>query len=247
MRVLIVEDDAALGLFLAKGLKLEGHDVDLAVDGQDGLRHALDHRPDLMVLDLCLPKMDGMRVLEEMHGRFANTSVLVLTGRTSVEERVRCLNLGADDFLLKPFSFSELTARCKVLLRRRMQYADPVLRMGDVELNRIGADGEPRRAGGGVDRQGVRFAGVPDAGSGTDLPSLRLASRCLAHIPVGGDECGRCLRELSAQEAECGSVGSLRRGCGGARDRDRSGHRIQDVGSEYPGTASCGRIADIPI
>jgi DNA-binding response OmpR family regulator len=137
MRVLIVEDDAALGLFLQKGLKLEGHHVDWVGDGEAGLRHAEEHRPDLIVLDLSLPRKDGTEVLAEMHGRFDETSVLVLTGRSSVEERIKCLNLGADDCLLKPFSFHELTARCRALLRRREQFADPVLRHGDVELNRM--------------------------------------------------------------------------------------------------------------
>jgi DNA-binding response OmpR family regulator len=126
MRVLIVEDDEALGLFLARGLKLEGHEVDLAADGQTGLNRALEHRPDLMVLDLSLPQKDGIEVLKDMQGRFAETSVLVLTGRNGLEDRVKCLNLGADDCLLKPFSFSELAARCRALLRRREQYADPV-------------------------------------------------------------------------------------------------------------------------
>ena len=137
MRVLIVEDDVALGHFLAKGMKLEGHEVALVADGQAGLEHALDGRPDLMVLDLSLPQKDGIQVLEEMHGRFGETSVLVLTGRNGLDDRLRCLNLGADDCLLKPFSFSELTARCRVLLRRRVQYAETVLRVGSVELNRM--------------------------------------------------------------------------------------------------------------
>ena len=97
----------------------------------------LEHRPDLIVLDLSLPRKDGTEVLAEMRGRFDETAVLVLTGRSQVEERVRCLNLGADDCLLKPFSFHELTARCRALLRRREQFADPVLRHGDVELNRM--------------------------------------------------------------------------------------------------------------
>jgi DNA-binding response OmpR family regulator len=147
MRVLIVEDDAALGLFLAKGLMLEGHEVDLVGDGQSGLERALENRPDLMVLDLSLPQKDGMQVLEEMHGQFAETSVLVLTGRNELDERVRCLNLGADDCLLKPFSFSELSARCRALLRRREHFADPVLRVAGVELNRMDR---------GVSRDGVR-------------------------------------------------------------------------------------------
>ena len=137
MRVLVVEDDAALGLFLQKGLKLEGHQVELVGDGEAGLRYAEEHRPDLIVLDLSLPRKDGTEVLEAMRGRFGETSVLVLTGRSRVEERVKCLNLGADDCLLKPFSFHELTARCRALLRRRDQFADPVLRHGDVELNRM--------------------------------------------------------------------------------------------------------------
>ena len=137
MRVLIVEDDAALGLFLQKGLKLEGHDVAWVGDGETGLQYAEEHRPDLIVLDLSLPRKDGTEVLEAMRGRFDGTAVLVLTGRSQVEERVKCLNLGADDCLLKPFSFHELTARCRALLRRREQFADPVLRHGDVELNRM--------------------------------------------------------------------------------------------------------------
>src|ERR1700733_1288771 len=137
MRVLIVEDDAALGLFLQKGLKLEGHEVTWVGDGEAALVHAAEHRPDLIVLDLSLPRKDGTEVLAEMRGRFDGTAVLVLTGRSQVEERVKCLNLGADDCLLKPFSFHELTARCRALLRRRETFADPMLRHGEVELNRI--------------------------------------------------------------------------------------------------------------
>jgi DNA-binding response OmpR family regulator len=149
MRVLIVEDDASLGLFLQKGLKLEGHEVTWVGDGEAGLRHAEENRPDLMVLDLSLPRKDGTEVLAEMRGRFDDMAVLVLTGRSQVEERVKCLNLGADDCLLKPFSFHELTARCRALLRRREQFADPVLRHGDVELNRM--DRKVTRAGRAVD------------------------------------------------------------------------------------------------
>ncbi len=137
MRVLIVEDDVALGLFLQKGLTLEGHDVSWVGDGEAALVHAEQHRPDLMVLDLSLPRKDGTEVLAELSGRFDEMAVLVLTGRSQVEERVKCLNLGADDCLLKPFSFHELTARCRALLRRREHYADPTLRHGDVALNRM--------------------------------------------------------------------------------------------------------------
>jgi len=118
-------------------LKLEGHDVTWVGDGEAALVHAEQFHPDLIVLDLSLPRKDGTEVLAELRGRFDETVVLVLTGRSQVEERVKCLNLGADDCLLKPFSFHELTARCRALLRRREQFADPVLRHGDVELNRM--------------------------------------------------------------------------------------------------------------
>lgn len=137
MRILIVEDDAALGLFLVKGLALEGHEVRLAVDGLGAIEHAASFQPDLMVLDLGLPHKDGMEVLSELNGGIEGMSILVLTGRSSLDDRVRCLDLGADDCLLKPFSYSELTARCRALLRRRDQFADAMLHAGTIELNRI--------------------------------------------------------------------------------------------------------------
>jgi DNA-binding response OmpR family regulator len=137
MRVLVVEDDQALGAFLKSGLELAGHLVDWVGDGDAALAYAASYRPDLMVLDLSLPKRDGMEVLEELRALHNDASVLVLTGRNEVDARVRCLDLGADDCLLKPFSFCELTARCRALLRRREQFADPVLRHGDLQMNRM--------------------------------------------------------------------------------------------------------------
>ncbi len=156
MRVLIVEDDTALGLFLQKGLKLEGHEVIWVGDGVAGLEQVKALRPDLMVLDLSLPRKDGTEVLEEMRGKYDDTAVLVLTGRSLVEERVRCLNLGADDCLLKPFSFHELTARCRALLRRRERFADPMLRHGDVVLNRM--ERRVSRNGHGVELTAKEFS-----------------------------------------------------------------------------------------
>lgn len=137
MQVLIVEDDSALGLFLQKGLKVEGHDVEWLADGESAMERLALRRPDLMVLDLSLPKKDGTEILESLVGRFEGMSVLVLTGRNEVEIRVKCLNLGADDCMLKPFSFHELRARCRALLRRREQFADPVLRQSGIELHRL--------------------------------------------------------------------------------------------------------------
>ncbi len=112
MHVLIVEDNVALAHFLKKGLQLEGHAVEWVSDGEAALKYAAAHRPELIVLDLGLPRLDGVHVLDALHGQGGDTSVLVLTGRNDTEERVRCLNAGADDYLQKPFSFPELAAQC---------------------------------------------------------------------------------------------------------------------------------------
>jgi DNA-binding response OmpR family regulator len=136
-RVLVVEDDVALAQFLRKGLELEGHSVECAGDGETALRLAGEMVPDLVVLDLGLPGQDGTDVLEELRNRIPETPVLVLTGRGEVQERVRCLDQGADDFMLKPFSFHELMARCRAILRRRERFADPVLRFGAIEIDRL--------------------------------------------------------------------------------------------------------------
>jgi DNA-binding response OmpR family regulator len=136
VNVLIVEDDPALGHFLDQGLKLDGHDVSVVTDGEAALESAAKLRPELMILDLGLPRMDGMEVLAEMQQHFRSTSVLVLTGRAEMEERVKCLRLGADDVVMKPFSFHELRARLQALSRRRGQFEDPVLRYGDLEMDR---------------------------------------------------------------------------------------------------------------
>jgi len=136
MLVLIVEDDAALLHFLDQGLRLDGHEVHLATDGEAALKAVEKVRPEAMILDLGLPRKDGIEVLAEMHERFPATSVLVLTGRADMEERVKCLDLGADDVVLKPFSFHELRARLQALARRRSQFEDPVLRFGNLAMDR---------------------------------------------------------------------------------------------------------------
>jgi DNA-binding response OmpR family regulator len=135
MRVLIVEDDLALALFLQKGLRLEGHDVECVSDGVAAVQYATEKRPELMLLDLGLPQLDGLGVLEALRGQASDTAVLVLTARSEVEARIHCLNAGADDFLQKPFSFHELVARCRAILRRRERFATPVLAAGGIEMN----------------------------------------------------------------------------------------------------------------
>ena len=137
MKVLIVEDDRALGLFLQKGLKLEGHDTEWVEDGEAALHQLRINQPDLMLLDLSLPRRDGLEVLEELRTFSTEIAVLVLTGRNNLDERVRCLNLGADDCLLKPFSFHELIARCRAILRRQNGNSGAFLRFGNIEMDLI--------------------------------------------------------------------------------------------------------------
>jgi DNA-binding response OmpR family regulator len=156
MHVLIVEDDAALGHFLDQGLTLDGHEVTVVSDGESALEAAARLRPELMVLDLGLPRKDGMEVLAEMRDRFRSTSVLVLTGRAEMEERVRCLDMGADDVVLKPFSFHELRARLKAQSRRRSLFEDSVLRFGDLALDR--AEHRVTQAGREVDLTATEFS-----------------------------------------------------------------------------------------
>lgn len=138
MRVLVVEDDKALGLFLQKGLTVAGYEVNWVGDGEAALETARAQRPDLMVLDLGLPRVDGTEVLQQIRKQLPDVSVLVLSGRSDVEERVRCLEAGAHDCVMKPFSFQELVARCTGILRRREHsHASPVLRFGELEMNLI--------------------------------------------------------------------------------------------------------------
>jgi DNA-binding response OmpR family regulator len=137
MKVLVVEDDTALGLFLQKGLMLEGHEVDWVGDGVAALEHVEAGQPDLMVLDLSLPLLDGTEVLARVRAKHKDISVLVLSGRSDVEERIRCLKAGADDCVVKPFSFHELVARCMGILGRKGQHSDPILGHGDIEMDRV--------------------------------------------------------------------------------------------------------------
>ncbi|MGA1982824.1 MAG: response regulator transcription factor [Acidobacteriaceae bacterium] len=156
MRVLVVEDDRALGAFLKQGLELDGNRVEWAQDGEAGLAHAAADHPDLVLLDLSLPKRDGIEVLAELRARHNDAAVLVLSGRCDLNVRVQCLDGGADDYLEKPFSVFELMARCRALLRRRQQFVDPVLRHGDLELRRI--EHKVTRGGRAIDLTAKEFS-----------------------------------------------------------------------------------------
>ena len=119
MKLLVVEDDPKAASFLKKGLGEEGFVVDVCPDGEDGLQAALTGQYGLMVLDVMLPSMDGWSVVEEMRSRSCDTPVLMLTALDSVPHRIRGLTGGADDYLVKPYAFGELTARIRAVLRRR--------------------------------------------------------------------------------------------------------------------------------
>ena len=137
MKVLVVEDDGALRRFLERGLAAEGYRVSLAADGEEAMAALETMLPDLVVMDLSLPKRDGTEVLRFLRERSQETPALVLSARHEVGTRVECLDLGADDCMGKPFSLAELKARCRALLRRRGKAANLVLRHGEVELNRV--------------------------------------------------------------------------------------------------------------
>src|SRR5665213_1278656 len=136
MRLLIAEDDKALGLFLSRGLEADGHRVRLAHDGGTAVEAFRQDLPDLTILDLNMPVKDGEQILEEVRSLDADLPVLVLTARQEVDTRVRCLDLGADDLMTKPFSLHELRARCRALLRRKRE-ARLLLKAGDLELDRM--------------------------------------------------------------------------------------------------------------
>ncbi len=135
MRVLLIEDEAGVAAFVAQGLRESSCAVECAVDGLEGLRLAGTQQYDVIVLDLMLPGLDGFSLLRRVREQGAQTPVICLTARDAVEDRVRGLNLGADDYLPKPFSFSELWARINALLRRGPRFLDNPIVIGDLSVN----------------------------------------------------------------------------------------------------------------
>lgn len=135
MRILVVEDYAPLRTSLDKGLRESGFAVDCVADGLEALEYVDSEDYDVVVLDLMLPGMDGLSILERIRSRGLGSRVLILTAKDQVEDRVKGLDLGADDYLTKPFSFDELTARIRVLLRRKYDHGSPVIRVDDLEIN----------------------------------------------------------------------------------------------------------------
>jgi two-component system OmpR family response regulator len=137
MRILVVEDDATLAGFLREALTHEGHMVEWKGQGKEALREIRQRNMDLVLLDLTLPDMDGLDILREVRTDHPSLGVLILSGRGELGDRVTGLNLGADDYLAKPFSVEELLARIRAIDRRRTVSPEAILRVGDLTLNRI--------------------------------------------------------------------------------------------------------------
>ena len=137
MRILVVEDEKKVANFIKKGLEEEHYAVDTAYDGEAGLFMAEANEYDLIVLDLMIPKIDGLEVLKKIRGSKNNVPILVLTAKASVEDIVKGLDAGCDDYLTKPFEFAEFLARIRALLRREKIDKEPLLNVADLTLSLV--------------------------------------------------------------------------------------------------------------
>ena len=156
MRILIAEDDQPLAKFVCQGLEAETHTVDVVADGEQARNAAIEAEYDVVILDLSLPKLDGVSVLRQLRQKKPSLPVLVLTQRARVEDKVQCLDGGADDYLAKPFAFSELSARIRALVRRSHLPSQSVLSLGDLKLDCVQRIVE--RAGRRIELTGKEFA-----------------------------------------------------------------------------------------
>jgi len=157
MRLLLIEDDIKIALFVKAGLKEAGFAVDHATTGPEGLHMALTEPYDLVVIDIMLPQLDGLTIIGEMRNKKISTPVLILSAKRSVDERVEGLKIGGDDYLTKPFAFSELLARVQALIRRSSQAIAPSeLKAADLTLNI--QTRKVSRAGREIDLQPLEFS-----------------------------------------------------------------------------------------
>jgi two-component system OmpR family response regulator len=157
MRILLVEDDQKIASFVIKGLKAEGFAVDHAANGEDGLHLALTEPYDATIIDIMLPRMDGLKLIENMRREKLKTPVIILSAKGEVSDRVKGLQIGADDYLAKPFAFSELLARLQALIRRSSDVSEPTkLAIADISMNLISR--EVVRAGKKIELQPLEFS-----------------------------------------------------------------------------------------
>jgi heavy metal response regulator len=137
MRILVVEDEQKVAGFIQRGLEEEDYVVDVAVDGEEGVEKALSTSFDLILLDMMLPKKDGLAVIRELREKEITTPILCLTARDAVDDKVAGLDVGADDYLAKPFAFAELVARCRALMRRNSHDRGAEIRFADLRLDPV--------------------------------------------------------------------------------------------------------------
>lgn len=156
MRVLIAEDETKVASHIAQGLKAEGYAVDVATDGDEALWLAEEHPYDVLVFDVMMPGKDGFTVVRHLRKKQILTPVIFVTARGEVEDRVRGLDAGADDYLVKPFSLTELLARLRAVLRRQRPQSVNLLRVGDLELDLVSR--HARRAGEEIELTNREFA-----------------------------------------------------------------------------------------
>ena len=157
MRILLVEDDLKIASFVLKGLKTAGFAVDHAADGEHGLHMALTEPYDTAIVDIMLPKLDGLALIENMRRERVNTPVIILSAKGSIDDRVKGLQTGSDDYLPKPFAFSELLARVQALIRRTGGISEPTrLSVGDLFMNLLTRD--VIRAGRKIELQPLEFS-----------------------------------------------------------------------------------------
>ena len=157
MRILVVEDDDSHAQFIIDGLKQAGNNVDRAKDGMDGLFLATEEKYDVMVIDRMVPKLDGLAIIQALRSSNIKTPVLILSSLSKVEERIKGLRAGGDDYMTKPFEFGELMARVEALARRsgREQAEQTMLKVGDLEMNLVTR--EVRRGDKSIDLQNKEF------------------------------------------------------------------------------------------
>lgn len=157
MRVLVVEDDKKIASFVVKGLKQSGFAADHAADGEEGLFMSSSVNYDAAIVDLMLPKLDGLSLIQKIRAKSGRVPVLILSAKASVDDRVKGLQAGSDDYLTKPFAFSELLARVQALIRRATQTAEPTrLVVGDLTMDLLARD--VQRAGEKIELQPREFA-----------------------------------------------------------------------------------------
>ncbi|MFQ5848506.1 MAG: response regulator transcription factor, partial [Candidatus Methylomirabilales bacterium] len=157
MKVLLVEDDARTASFIMRGLKQAGFAVDHASDGEDGLHLGSTEGYDAAIVDIMLPKMDGLTLIDELRQRKLSTPIIVLSAKSSVDDRIRGLHAGGDDYLVKPFAFSELLARVQALIRRANSVTEPTtLTVSDLSLDLVRH--KVSRGGSEIDLQPREFA-----------------------------------------------------------------------------------------